>query len=450
MVDWEALIPTVYYQAETPTTTTIYNLAVAYTAGSAISGTIDIDTELIVNDSPTTITDNIVIEVEANDLNSTLKDIDVDTTVQTAIDRINNIPVSMIHIEQITGSRNLEHEYIISTTLNKETNVDIELKFYIAPADVESDTLVDVTISDDMRFTFDADIFSTRLATLSGIEADIEVTTGIVHSIVTDLFNSEIEITAITADTFSSDVNQESFGLEATLISGTINSINTDSFATVSGVEGIGLDVRTWSMFVTDFFLSPDEHQVASGQAWIDIVDFLWSIDTANTYFMVDGVAVSGTTFSGINNGYRVSYDPPSDFDHEGPFTYTIHAQNIQGDILEQDYSLLYGYDVAFNKVIEWGPHRQIDILTKATNNAYCSNTAAESFYFVTKDYEAHNLGSTILPTRPVDISSSIGTIAKVFYYGGAYTVTVSGIRDYAGNELDPIQYSFTIENPIG
>lgn len=400
MVDWQELIPTIYYQSEDSNLTgVVTNLTTEYTTATILSGT-------------------------------------------------NNVPVDVIYLDNVSNYNNISTEYYLSTPVDNEVDLYLELKLYTSAADSDTDTVVDVTISDDKRFTFISDVFSTVLGELSSIAADVEIDKGVIHNIVTDIFNSNLVVDNIATDIFNTDINREKFSLEAQIVPGTVQAVNTDIFSTGYIYNPIVSDIRTWSLFTGDFFLTNAEFKLAQESAWVDVVDYLWDIDIDNTYFMVDDTAVSGTTFSGIANGYRVFYNPPSDFDNLGVFTYTIHTQNIMGDILEQDYNLLYGFDVNFNKVVEWGPNNKVDILTKISNKAYCKNTAAESFYFVTKDYEALNLGSSILPSVPLDLGSEIKTQDKVFYYGGTYQITVSGIKDYAGNELSPIVYSFTIENP--
>lgn len=449
MVDWEALIPTVYWQGEA--VSSVYNLAVDAVVNSGTETLFDVQVEAPIEDTLITNTNDIDNVFIVNDASSLEENIIDTLDVGAVVSYSENVPVSMIHIEKIQGNYALETEYTIFDTANNLKDIDVEIKFYISPYTYKLDTTVEVTLSNDKRFTFNADIFSTKLATLaSGINTDIATASGIVHELVTDIFSSTLGVLSSEANIFSTAQSQSYFGTEAEAIPGGIADIRTDLFSTISGINGIVSDIRTWSLFTGDFFLDTWSFTEASGTAWVDVVDYMWSIDTDNTYFMVDDVAVSGTTFSGIDNGYRVFYNPPADFLHDGPFTYTIHAQNSMSDILEQDYNLLYGYDVDFNRIVDWGPRNKIDILTKATNKAYCSNTAAEGFYFITRDFEAINLSSSILPNAPTDLGSEIRTQAKVFYYGGTYQVTVSGIRDYAGNELAPIVYSFTIENPIG
>ena len=273
----------------------------------------------------------------------------------------------------------------------------------------------------------------------------------IVHYITTDIVSSVLNVSGVESDIISAKQDNLNFSIEAEVVPGGISGIETSLFSTSNPVttSGISLDIRLWSMFTTGFFLENEEFKSATSTAWVDVVDYLWEIDIDSTYIMVNDVVVSGTTFSGIANGYRVYYNPLGNFSHEDVFTYTLHVQNNMGDILENSYNLLYGYNISFNEFLDWGPNKKIDILTKVDNNAYCLNTAAESFYFITKDLTAINLGSEITPIVPLDLSSVIRTQGKVFYYGETYHITVSGIRDYADNELSPIIYSFTIENPI-
>ena len=128
--------------------------------------------------------------------------------------------------------------------------------------------------------------------------------------------------------------------------------------------------------------------------------------------------------------------------------TYTTHAQNITGDIIENTYSLLYGYDLDFTSLVDWSYNKTIAIWATASNLAHCVNKEADAFYFKTKDLWARDLGISITPVGCVDLGATLNTVGKHFYYGGTYTITISGVKDFQGNEMEKQEYIFTIEDP--
>jgi hypothetical protein len=178
----------------------------------------------------------------------------------------------------------------------------------------------------------------------------------------------------------------------------------------------------------------------------VDVVDLSYPISTSGTYFLHDGTVVP-TVLSGILNGYRAYYAPIS-VASSGTITITIHAENTNSGIREQNYYLLYGYHVEFNELIDWGPKSTVVTSVKASNLAFCPNTEGEAVYFETRDLESYNLGASILPIESVDLGATIYPQSTFFFYGRTYTITVSGVKDFGGNELEPVVFSFTIENP--
>jgi hypothetical protein len=178
----------------------------------------------------------------------------------------------------------------------------------------------------------------------------------------------------------------------------------------------------------------------------VDAVDHTHGITTTGTYFLHDGVQVP-TTFSGITGGYRMFYTPTSVVS-SGVFTITAHVTNTISGVVEQDFDLLYGYNLLFDELVDWGPNFQVDVLVNASNEVICPNTVGEGFYFITADLPSVNLGATILPVEPIDLGASIYPQSTAFFYGSTYEITVSGIKDYSGNIMDPYTLIFTIEDP--
>jgi len=178
----------------------------------------------------------------------------------------------------------------------------------------------------------------------------------------------------------------------------------------------------------------------------VDVVDDTYSIVTSGTYFIHDGQDVS-TTHSGITNGYKCYYCPVS-LTSSGTIDLIIHAENTSSEVVEQTFHLLYGYHCAFDEIADWGPKKEVITTIESTNLVICPNTEGETFYFETKDLESYNLGATIVSVESVNLGATIYPQNTFFFYGRTYTVTVSGVKDFAGNEMAPYVFSFTIEDP--
>lgn len=198
-------------------------------------------------------------------------------------------------------------------------------------------------------------------------------------------------------------------------------------------VDNFSMDVSDWKAISDIEYFS------------VDIVDYDYPISTSGTYFIHDGIVVD-TTFSGIPYGYTAYYTS-SGISTSG-ILLTIHAENTNYEILDQAYEFLYGYRVDFDEYIDWGPMYTVVTTAKASNMVFCPNTVAASSYFETRDLDSFNLGATIRPVEDVNLGAQIFPQNPFFFYGRTFMLTVSGVKDFSGNVLDPVVISFTIENP--
>jgi hypothetical protein len=178
----------------------------------------------------------------------------------------------------------------------------------------------------------------------------------------------------------------------------------------------------------------------------VDVTDSTYGINSSGTYFIHSGQIVL-TTFSGIIDGYRCYYYPASVYS-SGVINLVIHAENTNSEIREQLFRLLYGYNCKFNELIDWGSKQDVVFTIEAANLAFCSNTEGEAFYFETAELPSRDLGASIRAISSVDLNAVLYPQNTFFFYGRTYTITVSGIRDFSGNELVPYVFIFTIEDP--
>lgn len=170
------------------------------------------------------------------------------------------------------------------------------------------------------------------------------------------------------------------------------------------------------------------------------------SIVTSGTYFIRNGVPVS-TTYSGIPNGYECRYYPTS-LSSSGTIYLDFRAESTSGEVKFEHYELLYGYHLLFDEIVNWNPNQEVVVSIYVQNSVICPNVESKSFSFETKDLQSTALQASIRPIASVDLVASIYPQDAIFYYGGTYTITISGVRDFSGNELEPFSFTFTIENP--
>ena len=175
----------------------------------------------------------------------------------------------------------------------------------------------------------------------------------------------------------------------------------------------------------------------------VDVIDAAHNVSTSGTYFMINEVPVA-TTHSGIADGYIFSCVTPT---ISGGTIVTIHAENDNSEIVEEDYNLLFGYRAEFTGNIDWGPGQDIIVWSTATNTVDCPNTETFATFFETRELEYRDLSAYVYPIGKADLRAEIYPQTKAFLPGYTYTITVSGVKDYAGNQMETIVFSFTIEN---
>jgi len=201
-------------------------------------------------------------------------------------------------------------------------------------------------------------------------------------------------------------------------------------------ISSFSLDIKEWKKIDELDYFKVNVIETTSGS----------SIVTSGTYFIKDGIPVS-TSYVSIPGGYECRYYPSS-LVSSGTIYLDFRAESTSGEVKTQNYELLYGYHLLFNEVVDWGPHNEVVVSIFARNNVICPNLESKSFSFETKDLQSTRLSAYIMPITSVDLGAVVYPQDAIFYYGGIYTITISGVKDFSGNELKPLRFTFTIENP--
>lgn len=418
--------------------------------GTSNSGINDVQVEAGLDPVFNNVVDYTETLFESKNIGLLLEDVNVEYTTVSGLSNssANDIVDAVRFIDSRAASDNVKVAYsIASTTLHNNTNVGVEYRIYIGHVNYRNDIVVDITLADTRDFWCNTCVFSTTRE-VDYYNTDIELGSGRVYILNSDLYTTAGAIgSGIRHDIFSTKFCTKYYVTDIDMAHGNMGQISTDMFSTASGVTTIGSDIRLHSIYIRDFFLDVEEFTTASASAWVDLVDYVHTIDTDRTYFLVDDIRVP-VVFSDIENGKRMYYDPPNDFYKKGSIVYTAHLTNDMNDVVERKYYLLFGYDVSVPSLIDWGVKEDVVVWTKAGTLSYCVNTETASYYFVTADLWARNLGATIYPVGYVDLGATLYPQNKVFYYGQTYKITISGVRDFYGNKMCTQTYTFTIEDP--
>jgi len=190
-----------------------------------------------------------------------------------------------------------------------------------------------------------------------------------------------------------------SYSFTGEVISGTIGYFDSQAICGVSGTGGYTFDVDLLSLKISNFSLDIDEYASASGTICVDITDDVYNVITSGSYFIIGETITSGTSFIPITDGYTMCYDSPTDFDNIlGATTFTVHATNDNGDILERDFYVTSGYIVEYdNRIQDYGLGNQVVVRATAENLASCPDTGVDAYFFTTAPKFGIDLPATIV-----------------------------------------------------
>lgn len=210
------------------------------------------------------------------------------------------------------------------------------------------------------------------------------------------------------------------------------------------------------SINIDNFSLGVGAYSSATGSVSVDITDSFHNITTSGCYFELDGTTVSSTLTS-ISGGYTMTYDPDDDFaSFSGPTELRAYGSNDNGDTASSAIYLTSGYVVEYvnSKQDGWdlGYNSSVVVRAGAENMASCPIKSAEAFWFETESRPNKHLGARIVgvPTSEYadvkNLSATIYPQSTAFFYGSVYKVVLRA-KDFAGNEMEPFEFEFKIED---
>jgi hypothetical protein len=295
-----------------------------------------------------------------------------------------------------------------------------------------------------------ADIFST-VSGSNYIDFEATISGGIFTGYLADIFSTSSGMEWFRNDVLCGLIDYGYFPWETTTISGSVGGIRSTAFCTASGTSYINCDIKLLSLKISNFSLSIDEYTSAYDSICVDVTDDMYNVVTSGTYFIINGTVTSGT-FTPIVDGYTMCYDPLDDFASlMGPTTFTVHAENDNGDRLERDYYLTYGYKVEFDNVFKTGYDfdykNKIVVRMTAENLASCPKTTTDAYWFETEEGLSRDLGAYIRVTGGInELSASIYPDSTAYFYEKEFRVVITA-KDYAGNEMEPFILVYKIED---
>ena len=322
---------------------------------------------------------------------------------------------------------------------------------------------VDVEFAGWVNYPLDFDLYCALEKTDEQINSELTVISGAVNFYLSDIMCAVSGSQDLNIEIYCCLETTPNIDSEVTVIDGSIDKLDYDLYCSGQYIDGLTFDIDLFSLKISNFSIEEDEYSFVSEGISVDITDDIYSVLTS-----VSGIPCSGTcclqidgevvpvTFSGITDGYRMYYSPGDFSSLEGSTAFTVHAENSNGDILERNYYLTFGYLMDYDNIerlgFDYGIDTQVVVRMSAENLATCPKYSADAYWFETRDYSQKGLNASIIGELPDIISAEAGLGASInpqstaFFYGKTFRVVLNA-RDFAGNRMETYEFEFKIED---
>lgn len=313
---------------------------------------------------------------------------------------------------------------------------------------------VDITFAGWVNFIFGTDVFATDMNVSSPYQLNVETISGCVTPHYFEVYSAQLVASGIETDVYCSLLEFGELTSDVEIIKGRVAYLTQEIYSTAVKLPGVVCDIDLYSLKITNFSLDIGEYTTASGYISVDVLDDVYGVSVSGTYFKVDGEQVP-VTFSGIDNGYRMFYDPVDDFSSlNGSTIFTARAENSNGDILEEDYYLTFGYLVEYENHprigMNYDYNTKVTVRITAENYASCPKLSSDGHRFVTEQRKNVDLGASIVGMFHADdvsnLSAEIYPVSTAYFYGKTFEVVIEA-KDFAGNIMEPFVLTYRIED---
>lgn len=394
--------------------------------------------------------ENILSDVEivldkshSDDSVTTLNVLDVD---EFEVDLTVNMRESTSYNNQV----NLKAASFLQDVLT-EGAVDARTHYRINLGTVlqNNNMVVDIQLASARYFNTLTDVFCTASGGLNFIENDIRYQSGTLLGILGEIYTAAENLSHIYGDLYSAGFLSKHLVTDIGRASGKCVKHPADIYCSSLEAVVTPVEFKTRSLFVSGFFLNTDDFTMASGVGHVDIIDHIYDIDETTIVITKDSLILTEVFIEDIPNGKRIFFNPLDDFYSETEIALSIYAESVYGEVLEETFYLLFGYNIELNeRPLLWGASTRVYVQAVASNLAVCPNVEGTSYYFDTRDHFSLNLQASINAVESLDLMCSIYPQSTAFYYGKTYTVKISNVKDYHGNVMPDFEYVFTIESP--
>ncbi len=357
----------------------------------------------------------------------------------------------------VSGTNYLEVNYRCFTPINTFVNkiTDVSFGAFTSMTSGSVGGYVDSHFAGWVNYPFNSDVFC-GLVNTKYIDSHLTVISGGVDYYPFDVSAGVVVSGTVVSDIFCCLLDYAYVNCDTTVILGTIDKLDLDLWCGKDISSAISFDVDLLSLKISNFQPAEDEYNFSSDGISVDLTDDIYNVLTVSgTYLEVDGVVVA-TTFSGITDGYKMHYNPVGGFGNlDGSTEFLVSAENSNGDVLTRSYYLTSGYFVDYENYdkIDYGYEKEIVVRMSAENLATCPKLSADAYWFVSEHLKHKDLGASIVGVLPAitsdtkNLSAAIRPQSTAYFYGKVFRVVLT-CKDFLGNEMEPYEFEFKIEDP--
>ena len=264
---------------------------------------------------------------------------------------------------------------------------------------------------------------------------------------VSDYTDEDYFVDAVVSDMVTYD---NFYYVETT--SGTLCRFNADVWLSTYDIGSYVFEVKLNSIYFENFSIGLEDVINKVANYSVDVKDDFYSIDATSIGVWCNGITISGTTVSGINNGYTVFWEYDVFVSSSAEYyVFVVEAKNNYGDRALESFYIKRGYRYYYNvyRVTVHDYNELIPILITAENTvdiypAY----AAENLYVTVENMPYRGLTASIIPINlnKSSLTANITALSPNFYPGGEYEIRIN-CKDNDGNEMPEFVFSFKIRD---
>ena len=315
-------------------------------------------------------------------------------------------------------------------------------------------TDVDITFAGWVAFPFLTEVYSVDAGVIAPYQFSVTTISGNIVPVPVSVYSSVQTLSGTTMDVYCSLLDMAQIDTDVELIKGRFGYTIGDVYSTDVDTQKLTCAFDLYSLKITNFSLDIDEYSIASRYISVDVLDDIYGVSISGTYFKVADQIVP-VTFSGIEEGYRMFYTPLDGFSSLiGATVFTVHAENLNNDVLEEDFYLTFGYLVTHNNYprfgLDYDYNRKVIVRVTAENMASCPKESADSNYFITEKRKNVDLGASITGMFHAhaknNLSMEVYPQSLAYFYGKEFEVTIKA-KDFSGNDMVPYILKYKIED---